>query len=139
MPPREAIKEAAINPNQALWEKGDFTRIAAAMRESSEGLVRWLSVTKGMKVLDLGCGDGTTALPATQSAAPTCWVSTSRANLVEAGNRGAGKGPRGTYRFQDGDGADLRGPARPGLRPRGLDLRRDVRAQPFDVAREMVG
>ena len=52
-----------MNPNKALWEKGDFTRIAASMRESGEALVKSLGITKGLKVLDLGCGDGTTALP----------------------------------------------------------------------------
>ena len=52
-----------MNPNKALWEKGDFTRIAAAMRDSGEALVKSIGVTKGLKVLDLGCGDGTTALP----------------------------------------------------------------------------
>src|SRR5258705_9862802 len=52
-----------MNPNKALWEKGDFTRIAQSMRESGEALVNSLGVSKGQKVLDLGCGDGTTALP----------------------------------------------------------------------------
>ena len=52
-----------MNPNKALWEKGDFTRIAASMRESGEAVVAGLGITKGLKVLDLGCGDGTTALP----------------------------------------------------------------------------
>ena len=28
-----------MNPNKALWEKGDFTRIAESMRESGEALV----------------------------------------------------------------------------------------------------
>ena len=55
---------AASNPNKALWEKGDFTRIADTMRESGAALVQRLGITKGLKVLDLGCGDGTTALPA---------------------------------------------------------------------------
>jgi cyclopropane fatty-acyl-phospholipid synthase-like methyltransferase len=54
------------NPNQALWEKGDFTRIAATMRDSGEALVRSLGITPGLKVLDLGCGDGMTALPEAQ-------------------------------------------------------------------------
>ena len=47
-----------MNPNQALWEKGDFTRIAATMRESGEALVESLKITKGLKVLDVGCGTG---------------------------------------------------------------------------------
>jgi cyclopropane fatty-acyl-phospholipid synthase-like methyltransferase len=52
-----------MNPNKALWEKGDFTRIAASMRASGDRVVNGLGVRSGMKVLDLGCGDGTTALP----------------------------------------------------------------------------
>ena len=52
-----------MNPNKALWEKGDFTRIAASMRESGDELVEKLGIKMGMKVLDLGCGDGTTAVP----------------------------------------------------------------------------
>ena len=66
-----------MNPNKALWEKGDFTRIAETMRESGEALVQRLGIAKGLKVLDLGCGDGTTALPAAQLER-TCWASISR-------------------------------------------------------------
>jgi cyclopropane fatty-acyl-phospholipid synthase-like methyltransferase len=47
-----------MNPNKALWEKVDFTRIAESMRESGEALVKRLGITKGLKVLDLGSGDG---------------------------------------------------------------------------------
>ena len=71
--------------NKALWEKGDFTRIAESMRESGEELVQKLGVTKGMKVLDLGCGDGTTALPEAKLGADVLGVDIA-ANLVEAGN-----------------------------------------------------
>ena len=74
-----------MNPNQALWEKGDFTRIAETMRESGEALVRSLGVGKGLKVLDLGCGDGTTALPAAMQGADVLGVDIAR-NLVAAGN-----------------------------------------------------
>jgi cyclopropane fatty-acyl-phospholipid synthase-like methyltransferase len=63
-----------MNPNKALWEKGDFTRIAESMRESGEALVKELGITSGLKVLDLGCGDGTTAVPAARLG-PTSWVS----------------------------------------------------------------
>ena len=66
-----------MNPNQALWEKGDFTRIAASMRESGEALVDRIGITEGLEVLDLGCGDGTTAIPAARVAGPTCSASTS--------------------------------------------------------------
>ena len=82
-----------MNPNKALWEKGDFTRIAESMRESGEALVAKLGITKGLKVLDLGCGDGTTALPEARLGADVLGVDIAR-NLVEAGNkRATGAGP----------------------------------------------
>jgi cyclopropane fatty-acyl-phospholipid synthase-like methyltransferase len=77
-----------MNPNKALWEKGDFTRIAKSMRESGEALVRGLGITTGLKVLDLGCGDGTTALPEAKLGADVLGVDIAT-NLVEAGNRRA--------------------------------------------------
>jgi len=77
-----------VNPNKALWEKGDFTRIAATMRESGESLIQRIGVHKGIKVLDLGCGDGTTALPAAVLGAEVLGVDIAR-NLVEAGNKRA--------------------------------------------------
>jgi cyclopropane fatty-acyl-phospholipid synthase-like methyltransferase len=74
-----------VNPNKALWEKGDFTRIAESMRESGEALVMSLGITDGLDVLDLGCGDGTTALPAAKLGANVLGVDIA-SNLVEAGN-----------------------------------------------------
>jgi cyclopropane fatty-acyl-phospholipid synthase-like methyltransferase len=74
-----------MNPNKALWEKGDFTRIAQSMRESGEALVNELGITKGLRVLDLGCGDGTTAVPAARLGADVLGVDIA-SNLVEAGN-----------------------------------------------------
>jgi cyclopropane fatty-acyl-phospholipid synthase-like methyltransferase len=73
------------NPNKALWEKGDFTRIAESMRESGEALVTTLGITDRLEVLDVGCGDGTTALPAARLAANVLGVDIA-SNLVEAGN-----------------------------------------------------
>src|SRR5512144_3039467 len=90
------------NPNKALWEKGDFTRIAASMRESGEALVHRIGVKKGMKVLDLGCGDGTTAVPAAKLGADVLGVDIAR-NLVEAGNRRAQAMGLARLRFQQGD------------------------------------
>src|SRR3954467_2974674 len=102
--------DAAVNPNKALWEKGDFTRIASAMRQSGEALVAALEITPGMDVLDLGCGDGTTALPAAQLGANVLGVDIA-ANLVAAGNARAQAA---------GDGRGLRDRSRlaPARRPR---------------------
>ncbi|MFN7164223.1 MAG: class I SAM-dependent methyltransferase, partial [Hyphomonas sp.] len=99
---------APVNPNQALWEKGDFTRIADSMRDSGEALVRRIGVRAGDKVLDLGCGDGTTALPAARLGADVLGVDIAR-NLVEAGNRRAAEAGLKNIRFQQGDASDLDG------------------------------
>src|SRR6266513_2411646 len=95
-----------MNPNKALWEKGDFTRIAATMRESGEALVQRLGITKGLRVLDLGCGDGTTALPAAKLGAEVLGIDIAR-NLVEAGNRRAAEQGLTTVKFQEGDASNL--------------------------------
>jgi SAM-dependent methyltransferase len=126
-----------VNPNQALWEKGDFTRIAASMRESGEALVRTLAIERGLKVLDLGCGDGTTALPAAKLGAEVLGVDIAR-NLVEAGNRRARLEGLENLRFQEGDAADLSD-----LPDRSFDLVVSIfgamfAPRPFDVARAMV-
>ena len=126
-----------MNPNKALWEKGDFTRIAAAMRESGEALVGTLGIKKGMKVLDLGCGDGTTAVPEARLGADVLGVDIAR-NLVEAGNRRARDMGLANLRFQEGDATDLSG-----LQDKSFDLVVSIfgamfAPKPFDVAKEMV-
>ena len=94
------------NPNKELWEKGDFTRIAAAMRESGEGLVATLGIKPGLDVLDLGCGDGTTAVPEAQLGANVLGVDIA-SNLVAAGNERARALGLTNLRFQEGDASDL--------------------------------
>jgi ubiquinone/menaquinone biosynthesis C-methylase UbiE len=125
------------NPNQALWEKGDFTRIAAAMRESGEALAGSLEISKGMKVLDLGCGDGTTAVPEAKLGADVLGVDISR-NLVEAGTRRAREQGLSNLRFQEGDATNLKD-----LKDHTFDLAISIfgamfAPKPFDVAKEMV-
>src|SRR4051812_39428096 len=126
-----------MNPNKALWEKGDFTRIANAMRESGEALVAKLNITKGMKVMDLGCGDGTTALPSARLGAQVLGVDIA-ANLVAAGNRRAREAGLSNLSFQEGDASDLSG-----IADDSFDLVVSIfgamfAPRPMDVAREMV-
>ena len=126
-----------MNPNKALWEKGDFTRIAASMRESGEALVRGLGITKGLKVLDLGCGDGTTALPEARLGADVLGVDIA-SNLVEAGNKRAREQGLANCKFQEGDASNLHE-----LKDRSFDLVVSIfgamfAPKPFDVAKEMV-
>ena len=126
-----------MNPNKALWEKGDFTRIAESMRESGEALVKELGITNGLEVLDLGCGDGTTALPAAMLGANVLGVDIA-ANLVEAGNERAKQLGLTNCRFQDGDASDLHD-----IEDERFDLVVSIfgamfAPKPFDVARETV-
>jgi len=95
-----------MNPNQALWEKGDFTRIASSMRASADALVERIDITAGSEVLDLGCGDGTTAVPAAKRGANVLGVDIAR-NLVEAGNLRAKEEGLDNLRFQYGDACAL--------------------------------
>jgi SAM-dependent methyltransferase len=125
------------NPNKALWEKGDFTRIAASMRESGEALVGDLGIAPGTRVLDLGCGDGTTALPAARLGVDVLGIDIA-ANLVGAGNERAAAAGLANLRFQEGDAADLAD-----LADDSFDLVVTIfgamfAPRPFDVAREMV-
>ena len=126
-----------MNPNKALWEKGDFTRIAESMRESGEALVNSLGITKGLKVLDLGCGDGTTALPEAKLGADVLGVDIAK-NLVEAGNKRATEHGLANCKFQEGDASNLHE-----LKDQTFDLVVSIfgamfAPKPFDVAREMV-
>ena len=98
--------KTSINPNKALWEKGDFTRIADTMRESGVALVAKLGITKGMQVLDLGCGDGTTAIPEARLGAEVLGVDIAR-NLVEAGNIQAQVEGLANCLFREGDATHM--------------------------------
>jgi SAM-dependent methyltransferase len=126
-----------MNPNQALWEKGDFTRIAVGMRESGEALVRTFGIRPDLKVLELGCGDGTTALPTARLGADVLGIDIAR-NLVAAGNRRAKEAGLSNCRFQEGDACDLQG-----IADHSFDLVVSIfgamfAPRPFDVAKEMV-
>jgi SAM-dependent methyltransferase len=126
-----------MNPNKALWEKGDFTRLAATMRESGDELVESLGVTAGMDVLDLGCGDGTTAIPEAKRGANVLGVDIA-CNLVAAGNARAEAEGLANVRFQEGDACDLRE-----IADDSFDLVVSIfgamfAPRPFDVASEMV-
>jgi SAM-dependent methyltransferase len=125
------------NPNKALWEKGDFTRIAATMRESGESLVERIGIKKGHKVLDLGCGDGTTAVPAAKLGADVLGVDIAR-NLVDAGNRRVKEHGLANCAFQEGDATNLHQ-----LPDQNFDIVVSIfgamfAPKPHDVAKEMV-
>jgi ubiquinone/menaquinone biosynthesis C-methylase UbiE len=126
-----------MNPNKALWEKGDFTEIAAFMRESGEVLVKSLGITTPMRILDVGCGDGTTALPLARLGAEVVGIDIAK-NLVDAGNKRAAEAGLHRLKFQEGDACNLEG-----ISDHSFDLTLSVfgamfAPRPSDVARELV-
>lgn len=134
---KNAMRPTVVNSNRALWEKGDFTEIAAFMRQSGEVVVESLGIKPPLRILDLGCGDGTTALPLARAGAEVIGIDIAR-NLVEAGNRRAAEVGLRQLRFQEGDACDLEGVA-----SHSFDLVLSIfgamfAPKPFDVAREMV-
>lgn len=138
--PIDGLKSVNINlmnPNQVLWEKGDFTQLAALMRQSGEDLVSSLGITPPLRVLDLGCGDGTTALPLAQLGAAVTGIDIAR-NLVEAGNARAAAAGLTNLRFEWGDACDLSAVA-----DASFDLSLSCfgamfAPKPFEVAKELV-
>ena len=134
---QDMVPPTAVNPNKALWEKGDFTRIAGSMRAAGEALVATLDISPEMEVLDLGCGDGTTALPAARLGARVLGVDIA-ANLVAAGNARAAEAGLANLHFREGDASNLAG-----LEDERFDLVVSIfgamfAPRPFDMAREMV-
>jgi ubiquinone/menaquinone biosynthesis C-methylase UbiE len=126
-----------MNPNKALWEKGDFTEIAAFMRQSGEALVQSIGITPPLRVLDLGSGDGTTAIPEARLGAGVVGIDIAR-NLVDAGNRRAAEAGLKRLKFQEGDACNLEG-----VDDHSFDLLVSIfgamfAPKPFDVAKEMV-
>jgi ubiquinone/menaquinone biosynthesis C-methylase UbiE len=126
-----------MNPNKVLWEKGNFSQIAESMRESGANLIGQLGITEGLEVLDLGCGDGTTAIPEAKLGAHVLGVDIA-SNLVEAGKKRALSEGLRHCTFREGDAADLQD-----LSDHSFDLVVSIfgamfASKPFDVAREMV-
>src|SRR5579863_2039318 len=131
------VNPNVVNPNRALWEKGDFTEIASPMRESGEAVVTSLGIKPPLRVLDLGCGDGTTAVPLARLGAEVVGIDIAR-NLVDAGNRRAAAAGLHRLKFQEGDACHL-----VGVGDHSFDLTLSVfgamfAPKPFEVAREMV-
>jgi SAM-dependent methyltransferase len=127
----------ATNANKALWEKGNFTRLAATMRESGDELIESLGISPDLHILDLGCGDGTTAVPAASRGANVLGVDIA-SNLVAAGNARASAAGLVNLRFQEGDASHL-----DALADESFDLVVSIfgamfAPRPFDTATEMV-
>jgi ubiquinone/menaquinone biosynthesis C-methylase UbiE len=110
--------------------------LVGRIARSGKELIDSLIIQPDMHVLDLGCGDGTTARPAAQRGANVLGVDIAT-NLVSAGNARAAAAGLNNLRFQEGDACDLQG-----LLDGSSDLVISAfgamfAPRPFDMAREM--
>src|ERR1700748_872485 len=80
------------------------------MRQSGEVVVESLEIKPSLRVLDLGCGDGTTAVPLAQLGADVVGIDIAQ-NLVAAGNKRAAALGLNRLTFKEGDASNLRGVA----------------------------
>ncbi|MGJ4748360.1 class I SAM-dependent methyltransferase [Leptospira sp. SA-E8] len=134
---QQALESKIENPNKTLWEKGDFTEIASLMRQSGQELVTHLGITSPLRILDLGSGDGTTAIPLAKTGSEVIGIDIAK-NLVEAGNKRAREEGLSNLKFQEGDACNLQE-----VMDHSFDLTISVfgamfAPKPYDVAREMV-
>ncbi|TGM12996.1 class I SAM-dependent methyltransferase [Leptospira selangorensis] len=134
---KQTLESKTENSNKILWEKGDFTEIALLMRRSGEELVTNLGITSLQRILDLGSGDGTTAIPLARTGAEVLGIDIAK-NLVEAGNRRAKEEGLSNLKFQEGDACNLQE-----VPDHSFNLTLSMfgamfAPKPFDVASEMV-
>jgi ubiquinone/menaquinone biosynthesis C-methylase UbiE len=107
------------------------------MRQSGEAVVESLGITPPLRALDIGCGDGTTALPLALLGAEVTGVDIAR-SLVQAGNKRAAQAGLNRLNFHHGDACNLEG-----VDDDSFELTLSVfgamfAPKPFDVAKEMV-
>jgi len=136
MNPSTAVNPKVVNPNKALWEKGDFTEIAAFMRQSGEAVVQSLAITPPLRVLDLAAEMAPRRFRWPEPER-RYWESTSP---EPGGSREQARRASGSWQAEVSGRRRMQSGRchRPFVRSGGFDLWRDVCAQPLDVAKEMV-
>ena len=90
---------------RAAWTAGDFGVIARQVEEDEAVFVERLNVTPGMKVLDVACGTGNTAIPMARRGADVIGVDIAPNLLAQARERARAEGVRA--RFEEGDAEQL--------------------------------
>lgn len=97
----EALKSRLRN----TWIAGDFGEIAKSIELGAEEFVARLGVMPGMKVLDVACGTGNTALPAARDGGDVVGIDIAPNLIEQAIARAAAEGVRA--KFEVGDAEDL--------------------------------
>ena len=82
---------------RGMWMAGDFGQIARYSAKGAEEFVDRLSISPGMRVLDVACGTGNLAIPAGRTGAQVIGVDIATNLLYQARQRAAGEGLRATF------------------------------------------
>jgi SAM-dependent methyltransferase len=99
--PMEQIKASM----RATWMAGDFGVVAKSVAGAAEAFVVRLGIEPGMRVLDVACGTGNVAIPASRLGAVVTGVDIASNLLVQARERAAAEGL--TVTFDEGDAEAL--------------------------------
>jgi len=90
---------------KSTWEAGDFGIIAKSIEQGGRDFISRLSITPGMRVLDVACGTGNTALPEARTGADVTGIDIA-ANLIDqARANAAAEGLN--VNFEVGDAEDM--------------------------------
>lgn len=90
---------------KAAWTAGDFGVVAKTVTGAAEAFVHRIGIASGMKVLDIACGTGNTAIPEAKLGALVTGVDIAANLLEQARERAAAEGVSVT--FDEGDAEAL--------------------------------
>ena len=97
--------DALKNRIRATWTAGDFGVIAKMVEEANEEVVAHLNLQPGVKVLDVACGTGNSAIPAARRGADVTGIDIAPNLLEQARARAQQAGV--PARFQEGDAEEI--------------------------------
>jgi Methylase involved in ubiquinone/menaquinone biosynthesis len=93
---------------KATWMAGDFGVIAGMIEKGGDDFVDSIGVKPGMKVLDVACGTGNTAIPEAKKGAEVIGVDIATNLIEQARQRAKAEGLQ--IKFEEGDVEDLQFP-----------------------------
>ena len=93
---------------RGTWMAGDFGQIARYSAQGAEEFVSRLPISSNTRVLDVACGTGNLAIPATRKGADVTGIDIAPNLLEQARSRAAEEGLKAT--FEEGDAEQLAHP-----------------------------
>jgi len=100
-PQMTSLKESL----KTIWSSGDYGKIAAELRDSSEEFIARIPISPGERLIDIGCGTGQVAIPAARRGAEVTGIDIAVPSIAAARERAAADGL--DIRFDVGDAEAL--------------------------------